>query len=95
MRATANNTRGACQRCGRETSFVMAVAFQGDGTGEFRHLCASCERMEKHRNEPHLFIGIEWVYIGEPEPEPDDDEVYSWTHRQEREIESPQMSLFA
>lgn len=87
MRATAHNTRGACQRCGKDTSFVMAVAFQGDGTGEFRHLCASCERMEKHKNEPHLFIGIEWVFIGTPEPEEE-------IEAEPVEVYSPQMCLF-
>jgi len=95
MQATSHNTRGACNRCGKVTAWVMGVAFQGDGTGTFRMLCAACERRESHINQPSLYAGIEWVYIGEPEPEPDDEEVNSWTHRQEREIESPQMSLFA
>ena len=47
MQATAYNTRGACNRCGKVTAWVMGVAFQGDGTGRFRNLCARCERAEQ------------------------------------------------
>jgi hypothetical protein len=68
----------------------MGVAFQGDGTGTFRMLCACCERREKHINQPQLYAGIEWVFIGEPEPE----EVEK-IEPEPVEIESPQMSLFA
>jgi hypothetical protein len=58
MQATAHNTRGACNRCGKVTAWVMGVAFQGDGTGKFRNLCARCERVEKHINQPSLYAGI-------------------------------------
>jgi hypothetical protein len=67
----------------------MGVAFQGDGTGKFRNLCARCERVEKHINQPGLYAGIEWVFIGEPEPEePEPEEI------EPEPVYSPQMSLF-
>ena len=33
----------------------IGVAFQGDGTATFRHLCAGCERIERRMNQPGLF----------------------------------------
>lgn len=55
MIATSANTTRQCQRCGRSRSFVLASAFQGDGSATFRFLCASCERIEAPRNQPGLF----------------------------------------
>ena len=55
MIATTHNTRGTCNRCGRQRPFVLAAAFQGDGSATFRFLCASCERIEAPRNQPTLF----------------------------------------
>jgi hypothetical protein len=71
MRATANNMRGTCDRCGRFSPWVMGSAFQGDGTATFRNLCERCERIEKPRNQPSLYVGVSWVHVEtEPEPEP-------------------------
>ncbi len=55
MQACANNTTGTCQRCGRRERFVLASAFNSDGS--FRFLCAHCERMEWSRNNRVLFDG--------------------------------------
>ena len=87
MLATPTNTRGTCQRCGKAKPWVMGSAFQGDGSATFRNLCARCERIEKPRNQPSLFLGVAPVYaeiepeeIEEPEPV---------------EVDPPQMSLWA
>ena len=62
-----------CQRCGRVQGFVLACAFNPDGS--FRFLCAHCERMESHRNQPALFAGmvprVAPVAVEEVEPEPE------------------------
>lgn len=62
MLATSHNTRGTCQRCGKAKPWVMGSAFQGDGSATFRNLCASCERIEKPRNQPALFEGLGRVH---------------------------------
>ena len=54
MRATSHNTYGACEGCGRVQSFILAAGFNPDAS--FRMLCASCERIEKHRLQPALFV---------------------------------------
>ena len=41
--------------------FVLASAFQGDGTATFRYLCAGCERIERSRNQKALFAGHVYV----------------------------------
>ena len=77
MRATAKNTKGACERCNQVKSYVMAVAFQGDGTATFRMLCEPCERIESYHNQQRLFADLprpRVVFIqpeeeAEPEPE--------------------------
>ena len=67
MKANSHNTRGACEGCGQTKHFVMAVAFQGDGTATFRFLCASCERREKPTNEPRLFEAATYATVEEAE----------------------------
>ena len=67
MKANSHNTRGACEGCGQTKNFVMAVAFQGDGTATFRFLCASCERREKPMNEPRLFEAATYATVEEAE----------------------------
>ncbi len=52
-----SSDKARCEHCGRVRPFVLACAFQGDGTGAFRFLCASCERAESWRNQPRLFAG--------------------------------------
>jgi hypothetical protein len=49
MIANSHNTRGECQRCGRVRSFVLACAFNADGS--FRFLCSSCDRVESWQNQ--------------------------------------------
>jgi hypothetical protein len=71
MQACLNNTRGICQRCGRRERFVLASAFNSDGS--FRFLCAHCERMEWSRNNRVLFDGgavrpVAVVEVAEVEP---------------------------
>jgi hypothetical protein len=91
MITTQHNTTGECERCRRVKPYVLAVAFQGDGTGTFRMLCASCERSEKYRNAPHLFVDVKWIQIGEPEPEEEEPKI-----EEEPFFEpSPQLNLFA
>lgn len=86
MQATAHNTTGECQRCGRFRPFVMAAGFNSNGS--FRMLCAGCERVERWMLQRTLWKITPVVVMPEPEeveeiePEP-------------VEIESPQMSLFA
>jgi late competence protein required for DNA uptake (superfamily II DNA/RNA helicase) len=65
MKATPNNTNGQCERCRQAKPFVLASAFQGDGTATFRYLCARCERMERSRNQTALFAGH--VYVTQAE----------------------------
>ena len=72
MQANQHNSRGACQRCGRVQGFVLACAFNADGS--FRFLCAHCERMEAGRNQLRLFAcGAPRIVpaVVEPEPEPE------------------------
>ena len=86
MIANNHNTRGECQRCGRVRSFVLATAFNADGS--FRFLCSSCDRVESWQNQRRLFEGIAPIFIGEPEPEIEEPEPV-YVPRQ-----SPQLSLF-
>ena len=65
MKATAHNTHGQCERCKSVKYFVMGVAFQGDGTATFRHLCASCERIERGVNQPRLFKAVTYATVEE------------------------------
>jgi len=86
MQATAHNTLGACERCKQVKPYVMGSAFQGDGTGTFRHLCSSCDRIESWQNQRRLFADLpkpKVVFI-QPEPEEEPEPVYQ-----------PQLSLFA
>ena len=66
MIANSHNTRGECQRCGRVRLFVLASAFNADGS--FRFLCSSCDRVESWQNQRRLFEGVAPIFIGEPEP---------------------------
>ena len=88
MKATIQNTTGACERCKQVKPYVMGVAFQGDGTATFRHLCVGCERIERWQNQRRLFADLpkpKVVFIQpEEESEPEEDLLYT-----------PQMSLFA
>jgi hypothetical protein len=59
VRATSHNSRGACERCGRLSGFVLAAGFNGDGS--FRHLCAGCERIERPQLQKRLFAGVRVV----------------------------------
>ncbi len=65
MIATTHNTRGACERCGLFRSFVLAAGFNPDAT--FRHLCASCERIERPRLQQRLFAGPVFAPVLEKE----------------------------
>lgn len=69
MRATASNTRNVCERCDQVKPYVMATVFQGDGSGRFRFLCASCERIEMWYSQRRLFEMPKPQPVDEIEPE--------------------------
>ena len=89
MRATTHNSAGQCERCRKAKPFVLASAFQGDGTATFRFLCASCERIERGRNQLSLYAQMTFEtveeaeeFIEEPEPVETHEE---WLTRKEAE----------
>jgi hypothetical protein len=86
MRANSHNTTGQCERCRKAKPFVLASAFQGDGTATFRFLCASCERIERGRNQLSLYAGMTFATVEEAE------EVFE--EPEPVEIETPQLDLF-
>ena len=67
MKATAHNTIRECEGCGTRRNYVMAVAFERDGTAMFRFLCASCERRERPLNQPALFESATYATVEEAE----------------------------
>lgn len=74
MRCTASNTFGTCERCKAPRPYVIASGFNPDGS--FRMLCSNCDRIERPRNQLHLFKGAPIVHAWtepapEPEPEPE------------------------
>jgi hypothetical protein len=72
MKATANNTLRQCERCNRVRPFVMATVFAGDGSGKFRFLCASCERIEMWYSQRRLFdVPKPQPFVFQPDPEPE------------------------
>lgn len=75
MKATRNNSTGACERCEIVKPFVIATGFNEDGS--FRHLCAACDRIEQYTRNRPLFPDLYQrpAIIQQPEeieePEPD------------------------
>jgi hypothetical protein len=72
MITSAITTRTECQRCRGVKTFVLATAFNSDGS--FRFLCAACDRVERWTNQRRLFDEAPRpapvLEVEEPEPEP-------------------------
>jgi hypothetical protein len=72
MKATKANSTGVCERCEQYRPFVIATGFNPDGS--FRHLCASCDRIEQYTRQRPLFADL---YQRPPriiQPEPEEEE---------------------
>ena len=88
MQATKSNTKGQCERCHQVKPFVLASAFNEDGS--FRFLCSQCDRIERELHQLQLFESAKSAIAAWLDAEPEEEA----EQKMYEEPDPPQMSLF-